>query len=76
MPLGSQLPLDVAALLEWPAFGWLGTAFYLCLALLVLEPVRLALRVLASRRQQPEPVPDTLPSDWTREPVLEEYVLD
>lgn len=33
-----------SAWLAWPAFVWLALVFYLVLALLVLEPVRLALR--------------------------------
>ena len=54
VPLGSQLPLGVAAPLEWAAFSWLGIAFYLFLALLVLEPVRLVAR-LAERRRTAAP---------------------
>ena len=38
------LPLDAAAPLDWVAYTWLGTAFYLFLALLALEPVRVLLR--------------------------------
>ncbi|MGY1743743.1 MULTISPECIES: metallophosphoesterase [unclassified Blastococcus] len=38
--LRRTLPLDAAAPLDWVAYLWLGTAFYLFLALLVLEPVR------------------------------------
>ncbi len=55
VPLGSQLSLATAAPLEWAAFSWLGIAFYLFLALLVLEPVRLGAR-LAGRRRTPAPV--------------------
>ncbi|MGY1622369.1 metallophosphoesterase [Geodermatophilus sp. SYSU D00965] len=44
-----------ATVLAWVGFCWLGIAFYLFLTLLVLEPVRLALRRWA-RRPQPEPV--------------------
>ena len=36
------LPLEVAAPLDWLAYCWLGVAFYTFLALLALEPVRLA----------------------------------
>ncbi len=54
--LRRTLPLDVAAPLDWVAYTWLGTAFYLFLALLVLEPVRLALRG-RTRRPAPTPVP-------------------
>jgi predicted MPP superfamily phosphohydrolase len=50
VPLGSQLSLAVAAPLEWAAFSWLGIAFYLFLALLVLEPVRLVARLAERRR--------------------------
>jgi predicted MPP superfamily phosphohydrolase len=39
------LPLDAAEPLDWIAFSWLGIAFYTFLALLVLEPVRLAARL-------------------------------
>ena len=41
--LRSSLPRHVAAPLDWVAYSWLGIAFYAFLALLVLEPVRLAL---------------------------------
>ena len=57
VPLGSALPLDAAALLEWPAFIWLGLAFYLFVGLLALEPVRLVARLAARRRATPAPVP-------------------
>ena len=39
------LPLDVAAPLDWLAYCWLGVAFYTFLALIALEPVRLAARI-------------------------------
>ena len=42
--LRGTLPRDAAAPLDWVAYSWLGIAFYLFLALLVLEPVRLLLR--------------------------------
>ncbi|WP_081866028.1 metallophosphoesterase [Blastococcus sp. URHD0036] len=42
--LRRSLPLGVATPLDWVAYTWLGTAFYLFLTLVVLEPVRLALR--------------------------------
>jgi predicted MPP superfamily phosphohydrolase len=48
--LRRTLPLDAAAPLDWVAYTWLGVAFYAFLALLVLEPVRLVLRLLARRR--------------------------
>jgi uncharacterized protein len=41
--LRGTLPRHVAAPLDWVAYSWLGIAFYAFLALLVLEPVRLAL---------------------------------
>ncbi|MCV2491214.1 metallophosphoesterase [Geodermatophilus sp. YIM 151500] len=44
--LGDSLPLDAAAAVEWIGFSWLGVAFYAFLALLALEPVRLAVRLL------------------------------
>jgi uncharacterized protein len=56
VPLGSRLSLAAAAPLEWAAFTWLGLAFYLFLALLVLEPVRLAGRLAAARRRVPVPM--------------------
>jgi predicted MPP superfamily phosphohydrolase len=56
VPLGSQLSLAIAAPLEWAAFSWLGVAFYLFLALLALEPVRVLAR-LRERRQRRAAVP-------------------
>ncbi|WP_244524746.1 metallophosphoesterase [Trujillonella endophytica] len=41
--LRRTLPLAAATPLDWLAYTWLGTAFYLFLVLLVLEPVRLLL---------------------------------
>ncbi|MGY1746303.1 metallophosphoesterase [Blastococcus sp. SYSU D00695] len=55
------LPLDVAAPLDWVAYTWLGTAFYLFLALLALEPVRLAARLLPARRTRPAAAPVRAP---------------
>jgi predicted MPP superfamily phosphohydrolase len=43
--LRRSLPLEVAAPIDWVAFSWLGVAFYAFLALLVLEPIRLAGRL-------------------------------
>jgi uncharacterized protein len=61
VPLGSSLPLEAAAPLEWVAFVWLGIVFYAFLALLALEPVRLAARFLARRRVPAhEPAPAAL----------------
>lgn len=45
----------------WPGYLWFGLAAYLMLALLVLEPVRLVLRVRA-RRRAPEPDARAAPS--------------
>jgi predicted MPP superfamily phosphohydrolase len=69
VPLGARLPLAAAAPLEWAAFTWLGIAFYLFLALLALEPVRLVARLTARRRRpvatvparEPEPEPESAP---------------
>jgi hypothetical protein len=57
--LRRTLPPDAAAPLDWIAYTWLGLAFYLFLALLALEPVRLIARLAQRRRevtarQQPE----------------------
>ncbi|MGY1770294.1 metallophosphoesterase [Blastococcus sp. SYSU D00813] len=53
--LRRTLPLDAAAPLDWAGYLWLGTSFYLFLALLAVEPVRLVLRRWA-RRPRPAPV--------------------
>ena len=55
--LRRTLPLDVAAPLDWIAYSWLGVAFYAFLALLVLEPVRLAGRLWLRRTGRTELVP-------------------
>jgi hypothetical protein len=59
-----ELSLEAQAPLAWVGFTWLGVAFYAFLALLVLEPVRLVLRLRERRRapareaaRQAEPVP-------------------
>jgi predicted MPP superfamily phosphohydrolase len=53
-----DLSLSAQAPLAWLGFTWLGIAFYAFLALLALEPVRLALRLLDRRRVLArEPVP-------------------
>ncbi|MGY1666843.1 metallophosphoesterase [Geodermatophilus sp. SYSU D00696] len=54
------LPFAAEAPLAWVGYSWLGIAFYLFLALLVLEPVRLLLR-LRERRPAPAPVPAAVP---------------
>jgi predicted MPP superfamily phosphohydrolase len=43
--LRDTLPRHAAVPLDWVAYCWLGIAFYLFLALLVLEPVRLGARL-------------------------------
>jgi predicted MPP superfamily phosphohydrolase len=53
--LRRTLPLEVSAPIDWVAFSWLGVAFYAFLALLVLEPVRLAAR-LTNRKSRDEEV--------------------
>ncbi|UOY00509.1 metallophosphoesterase [Blastococcus sp. PRF04-17] len=53
--LRRTLPLDVAAPVDWLAFSWLGIAFYAFLALLALEPIRLAGRFWLGRTA-PQPV--------------------
>ncbi|MGY1601939.1 metallophosphoesterase [Geodermatophilus sp. SYSU D00815] len=70
--LRRQLPPATAAPLDWVAYSWLGIAFYAFLALLALEPVRLALRRWARTRPAAGPgaaVPETVP-DPTRRLVL------
>lgn len=59
--LRRTLPLDTAAPLDWVAYSWLGVAFYAFLALLVLEPVRLAGTLLLRRRER-ELVPSAAPA--------------
>ena len=50
--LRRTLPIEAAAPLDWIAYCWLGVAFYAFLALLVLEPVRLAGNLLLRRRDR------------------------
>ncbi len=64
-----SLPFAVQTPLDWVGYTWLGLAFYLFLALLVLEPVRWVLR--ARRRRAPAPTPDPVP-EAEREPVAVE----
>ncbi len=49
-----RVPHWIGTPLEWVAFSWLGFAFYLLLTLLVLEPVRWAVRA-RQRRRAPAP---------------------
>ncbi len=58
--LRRTLPKEAATPLDWVGFTWLGLVFYAVLALLVLEPVRLALR-LGARRRAPAPAPAPVP---------------
>jgi uncharacterized protein len=59
------LEVRESAWYAWPGYLWFGLLFYLSLTLLVLEPVRLALRRWVKRApsvanpDKPEPVPDT-----------------
>ncbi|WP_246080922.1 metallophosphoesterase [Modestobacter altitudinis] len=46
-----QLPMSVATPLAWVAYSWLGLAFYLFLATVLTEPVRVAVRLLRRSRQ-------------------------
>ena len=50
---------EVAAPLDWIAYTWLGIAFYAFLALLALEPIRLAARLWlrGSRNEATDVVP-------------------
>ncbi|WP_448626195.1 metallophosphoesterase [Geodermatophilus sp. URMC 64] len=50
-----SLPLTAAAPLDWVAYSWLGLAFYAFLALVALEPVRLALRRWTRRPRRDAP---------------------
>ncbi len=63
--LRRALPFEAEAPLAWAGYSWLGIAFYLFLALLALEPVRLLLRLRDRRRaaaRAPAPVPDPVPA--------------
>jgi uncharacterized protein len=65
----------LTTVLAWVGFSWLGIAFYLFLALLVLEPVRLALRSW-TRRPQPEAVPVGASAPPLPEAAVDEVVPD
>jgi predicted MPP superfamily phosphohydrolase len=59
--LRGQVPLAVARPVDWVGYSWLGLAFYLFLAVLVTEPVRLVARLVRRRSVGPaavEPAPD------------------
>ncbi|MGY1696901.1 MULTISPECIES: metallophosphoesterase [unclassified Geodermatophilus] len=63
--LRRALPFEAEVVLAWAGYSWLGIAFYLFLALLALEPVRLLLRLRDRRRAPaaaPDPVPDRVPA--------------
>jgi uncharacterized protein len=64
--LRRTLPLDAAAPLDWIAYSWLGIAFYAFLALLVLEPVRLAARLWWMRGDPAERTEVLVPSGARR----------
>ncbi|GAB3480243.1 metallophosphoesterase [Amycolatopsis cihanbeyliensis] len=53
LALGTTLDPAVAQWVAWPGYLWLAIFFYLLLALLVLEPPRLALRRWAGREPDP-----------------------
>jgi predicted MPP superfamily phosphohydrolase len=64
-----SLPYAVQTPLDWVGYTWLGLAFYLFLALLVLEPVRWVLR--ARQRRTPAPVAEPAPEPVADEPAPE-----
>jgi predicted MPP superfamily phosphohydrolase len=71
--LRRTLSVDAAGPLDWVAYSWLGVAFYAFLALLVLEPVRVAVRLLQRRKpalvgagSEPLDDPEPLPSETSR----------
>jgi hypothetical protein len=49
--LRGRLPMAVATPLDWVGYTWLGLAFYLFLAVLVAEPLRVAVSLLRRRRE-------------------------
>lgn len=57
----------------WPGYFWFALAVYLFLTLLVLEPVRLALRGWVKRT--PEPAPTTAEDDVEAEPAVNRRVF-
>ncbi|GAA4731330.1 metallophosphoesterase [Modestobacter marinus] len=65
--LRGRLPVG-AGVLDWAGYTWLGLAFYLFLATLATEPVRVLVR-LVQRRRRPEPVDVPLPASAAVEPV-------
>ncbi|MCZ2827353.1 metallophosphoesterase [Modestobacter sp. VKM Ac-2986] len=67
--LRGQVPLAVATPLNWVGYSWLGLAFYLFLAVLVTEPVRLVARVVQTVRRRRAPA---VPGPATVEPAAVE----
>jgi uncharacterized protein len=53
--LRGQVPMALATPLAWVGFTWLGLVFYLFLATLATEPIRVALRLLRRSRDAPGP---------------------
>ncbi|MBB3677320.1 metallophosphoesterase [Modestobacter versicolor] len=49
--LRGRVPMGVAAPLDWVGYTWLGLAFYLFLAVLATEPIRVALRLFRRSRE-------------------------
>jgi predicted MPP superfamily phosphohydrolase len=66
--LRRTLPPDAAAPLDWVAYLWLATAFYLFVTLLALEPVRLLARAWSRQEQAQEVVPSGAPAPAPAEP--------
>jgi predicted MPP superfamily phosphohydrolase len=59
--LRSRLPMGVAAPLDWVGYTWLGLAFYLFLATLATEPIRVAVRLFTWRSSRTAPRPGVVP---------------
>ncbi|MGY5883073.1 metallophosphoesterase [Modestobacter lacusdianchii] len=49
--LGDELPPAVATPLDWAGYTWLGVVFYLFLAVLATEPIRLGAALVRRRRR-------------------------
>ncbi|MCZ2806969.1 metallophosphoesterase [Modestobacter sp. VKM Ac-2983] len=64
--LRGRLPVG-GSVLDWVGFTWLGLAFYLFLATLATEPIRLVARLVQHRRR-PDPVSVREPGDVESEP--------
>jgi predicted MPP superfamily phosphohydrolase len=75
--LRGQVPLTVATPLNWVGYSWLGLAFYLFLAVLVTEPVRVVARVVqAVRRRRAPAAPVVVEPVATVEPTGSSAVPD